>query len=253
MRDTIERRSTGSTNDDAKALAAHGARHLTVVWAHTQTAGRGRLDRRWVSVEGNLFWSIILRPEGGWPRISDIVYVNGLAVHHALRAIIGPAADLRLKWPNDVLLNDGKISGSLIESGGRWTESRPEWVVIGTGINIAGHPGTSDLRYLATSLHEEGFRHVTRAPFVELLRSSLETQIGRWVRQGFEPVRAEYLSVAHNLDRDIRVRWGPEQADEKEGVYRGIDDEGSLLLEGRDGRTERLRSGDVIVSNRSTR
>src|SRR5262245_36318692 len=90
--DVIEKTETGSTNDDAKQLAAAGAPHLTVVWAHRQVMGRGRHDRAWASPEGNLYWSVIIRPQPGWPPAANLVYVNALAVLTTLAAATGPEA-----------------------------------------------------------------------------------------------------------------------------------------------------------------
>ena len=157
MTQTIEKVETGSTNNDAKQMAADGAPHLTVVWAHVQTVGRGRHERPWISFEGNVFWSIIARPQADWPSFSDLVYVNALAVRATLLGVLPAGSDVRLKWANDVLLNGRKVSGTLLESGGAWRAGRPEWVVIGTGINVVAHPESADLRYPATSFTARAF------------------------------------------------------------------------------------------------
>jgi BirA family biotin operon repressor/biotin-[acetyl-CoA-carboxylase] ligase len=242
----IEKQETTSTNDDAKQLAIEGAPHLTVVWAHRQTAGRGRQGREWTCYEGNVFWSAVLRPEPDWPRHTDLVYVNALAVHRTLAELLGPGADIKLKWPNDILLSGGKLVGSLLESGGQWTNGQPEWLVVGNGINVVDHPTTQDVRYPATSLHEAGFGHASRDPIIRALRTNLEAEIEYWRRNRFPGVRTRYLSLAHGLGTSIRVRASEDKSMYREGIYRGIDDAGSLLLEVEPGKLEKFWSGDVI-------
>ena len=246
MSEIIEKLETGSTNDDAKRLAGDGAPHLTVVWAHRQTSGRGRHDRAWVSPEGNLFWSVIVRPQPGWPPVPNLVYVNALAVLQTLDAVAGPAATLTLKWPNDVLLNGSKVAGSLLESAGSHDQLPPPWIVIGTGINVARHPETADVRYPATSLHREGYTGVRPAALALSLRASVGAAIESWVATGFGAVRDAYLRHAHALGEPIRVGVTRERSEYLDGVYRGIDADGALLLERPDGTILKLHSADVI-------
>ncbi|SDJ37420.1 BirA family transcriptional regulator, biotin operon repressor / biotin-[acetyl-CoA-carboxylase] ligase [Bradyrhizobium sp. Rc2d] len=241
----IEKDETGSTNDDAKQLAIEGASHLTVVWAHRQTAGRGRHDRRWVAYDGNVFWSVIVRPQSGW-RHTDLVYVNALAVLRTLQERIGHEAMLRLKWPNDVLLNGFKVAGSLLECGGTWIEGRPEWLVIGTGINVVDHPSSPDLRYRATSLRHAGFPSVTRDELIAPLLHSLSDEIERWQKSGFSLVRARYLQAAYGLNETVRVGLSADKSLYQDGIHRGLDEQGCLLLEVTPGTTRKLWSGDVI-------
>ena len=247
MSEIIEKPETGSTNDDAKRLAADGAEHLTVVWAHRQTAGRGRHDRAWVSPEGNLFWSVIVRPQAGWPPVANLVYVNALAVLRTLQEATGRGAAVTLKWPNDVLLNGGKVAGSLLERSGGQDKGPPPWVVIGTGINVREHPEVADVRYPATSLYREGYTGVRREALAAALRANVAAAIDSWVATGFAPVRDTYLRHAHALGVTIRVGLSSDRSQYLDGVYRGIDADGALLLERLDGSSVTLYSGDVIL------
>jgi BirA family biotin operon repressor/biotin-[acetyl-CoA-carboxylase] ligase len=245
----IEKLETGSTNDDAKAYAETGAEHFTVVWAHRQTAGRGRHQRRWESRPGNVFWSVVLRPRTDWPPVGQLVHVHALAVLRTVRGALGTGGELGLKWPNDLLLNDGKVAGSLLEAGGPFTAGRPAWVVIGTGINVVSHPGTGQappMRYPATSLHDQGFQQVERQVLLEALAPALSAQLERWVRDGFEPIRQEYLEHAHGLGQLVRVGGDDSRREPVEGIYRGIAPSGAMLLERADGGVEVVSSGDVI-------
>ena len=170
----IEKEETESTNNDAKQLAEDGASHLTVVTTVRQTAGRGRHDRKWASFEGNVFYSVIIRPDHNWKRFSDIVYVNALSTLRAVSESANVESGIGLKWPNDVILNSKKVAGSLIESGGAWTDNRPSWIVIGTGINVVAHPRDDTMIYPPTSLASEGYKanrkdlisHLTKCTYV---------------------------------------------------------------------------------------
>jgi BirA family biotin operon repressor/biotin-[acetyl-CoA-carboxylase] ligase len=252
MSEVIEKGETGSTNDDAKRLAAGGAPHLTVVWAHRQVAGRGRHDRAWASPEGNLYWSVIVRPELGWPPVANLVYVNALAVLITLEAATGQratghGAGLTLKWPNDVLLEGRKVAGSLLESAGAQDKGGPPWVVMGTGINVSQHPDDPDMRYPATSLHREGHAAVRPEALAAALRTNVAAAIDSWLASGFPPVRDTYLRHAHALGETIRVGLTRDRREYLDGVYRGIDGDGALLLDRADGSTVTLHSGDVIL------
>ena len=106
---------TGSTNEDAAAAARDGAPEGTLIWARRQTSGRGRRGRMWISPEGNLHISIVLRPNVPPSRAGEIAFVAALAVAEACAAL-ARGADVRCKWPNDVLVDGRKAAGLLIES-----------------------------------------------------------------------------------------------------------------------------------------
>ncbi|HYD04356.1 MAG TPA: biotin--[acetyl-CoA-carboxylase] ligase, partial [Reyranella sp.] len=104
--------SVGSTNDEAARLAEAGAAEGTVVWAREQTGGRGRRGRVWASPVGNLYTSTIVRPQCQAPRAAELGFASALAVTD----IVPAGRDVRVKWPNDVLVDGGKIAGILPES-----------------------------------------------------------------------------------------------------------------------------------------
>jgi BirA family biotin operon repressor/biotin-[acetyl-CoA-carboxylase] ligase len=109
---------TTSTNAHALELLRSGAapHHLTLVWARRQTKGRGRGGRAWQSPEGNVFFSMVLRPQADWGDLSQIPLVTAVATHAAIRPHVPAARAVTLKWPNDVLIDGAKVSGTLIES-----------------------------------------------------------------------------------------------------------------------------------------
>ena len=112
----IELESTGSTNDHAKQLARNGYPHGTVVWAHQQTAGRGRQGNSWISIPGNLFMTMILRPDKNAALSGQLSFVAAVALAETLKEWLPPTVQIALKWPNDLLLNGKKAAGILLES-----------------------------------------------------------------------------------------------------------------------------------------
>src|SRR5512145_784707 len=145
--------SIGSTNNEALAWVTRGAKDLSLVIADEQTAGRGRLDRKWFTPRGTaLAFSLILRPtEAEKPHLTRVIGLAALAVTDALRTR-GLVA--QIKWPNDVLLNGRKVAGILVES--VWSGEEVDYVVMGIGVNVlkGAIPSADLLSFPATSLEE---------------------------------------------------------------------------------------------------
>jgi BirA family transcriptional regulator, biotin operon repressor / biotin---[acetyl-CoA-carboxylase] ligase len=221
-------RSTESTNDVARALAVNGAASGTVVTASAQTAGRGRHGRVWSAPEGKaLLFSAVLTP---------------LRAEHALLPLAVPVAtceaiealapvQCRIKWPNDIWIDERKVAGILIEA------RPPEWAVIGVGVNIVIEDDEfpADVRWPATS--------VGHAVGVGALRRALCERLGEWTEAS--PADA----VAAFRDRDAlagrEVEW-----DGGAGRAAGIAEDGNLLVELVGGETTSLGSGEVSLTLR---
>ena len=139
--------SVGSTNDEAARLADAAAAEGTVVWAREQTGGRGRRGRSWASPVGNLYTSTILRPDCPAARAAELGFAAALAV-----ADIVPAGHaVRVKWPNDVLVDGGKVAGILLESAIAQTGA-VQHVIAGIGINVGFAPQLPEMRYPGAAL-----------------------------------------------------------------------------------------------------
>ncbi len=225
-----------STNSLARARAEDGAAAWTVIQAQTQSAGRGRHARDWQSPPGNLYCSTILRPAGpiaAWPQLS---FVTALAVAE-MASGFAPKARLSVKWPNDVLADGGKVSGILLET----VLNGDGAVVVGTGVNVATHPeGT---RYGATSLRAlTGADVLLDAVTAEYL-NALARWYDIWSVEGFARIRAAWTGIAHGLDREVLVDVGAGRR--SRGRFRGIDDEGRMVIETHDGAVEHVAAGTV--------
>jgi BirA family biotin operon repressor/biotin-[acetyl-CoA-carboxylase] ligase len=229
----------GSTNDEARRLAETGALHGTVVTAKRQTAGRGRRGRAWVSPEGNLHISVIVRPNVEAEQASQLSFVAALAVGETMRKFIPGGVTLRYKWPNDVLLNGAKASGLLLETASA-ADGKIGWVVVGVGINVAHYP--EDVPYPATSLQAQGAR-VTVESVLPQFVGHLADWYDRWRDQGFAPVRDAWLEKAAGLAEEIEVRLSNETI---RGRFERLDADGALILALPGGETRRITSGDVF-------
>jgi BirA family biotin operon repressor/biotin-[acetyl-CoA-carboxylase] ligase len=233
----IDLESCGSTNDEAARLARAGASHGTVVISESQTAGRGRDGRVWKSPPGGLYLSAVVRPPLPLAMVPPMTLAIGIGVCDAVRAC-GVAGSL--KWPNDVLVDDRKLAGVLVEAQSQG--NRLEAVVIGIGINVSA-VGLGEVSPIATSIEREAGELVDRELVIARLLSHLERWVDRYIAIGLPTViPAWHERMAHGLmaraliDGELVV-----------GEVAGLDPEGSLMLRDGSGRVRRVRSGDVEV------
>jgi BirA family transcriptional regulator, biotin operon repressor / biotin---[acetyl-CoA-carboxylase] ligase len=232
-------KEVGSTNDVAKALAEEGAAHGEVVIAESQTAGRGRRGRSWLSPPGrNVCLSVILRPELPPARAPELTLLASVALCQAIRRADVP---VEIKWPNDLMARGRKIAGVLTEIAAEL--DRVQWVVLGVGLNV--NAGAEDfppeLREVATSLRLERGQPVPRAHFAAAVLASLEEWLDRHTAEGFGPVRAAWKEMSETLGREVRIR---SPGHDVEGVAEDVDEIGALVVRTRAG-LERVLAGDV--------
>jgi BirA family biotin operon repressor/biotin-[acetyl-CoA-carboxylase] ligase len=232
-----------STNEEAKRQAAQGAPAGLLVWARAQTAGRGRRGRSFVSPPGNLYMSMLLRPDRAAAQAAQLGFAAALAVGEAALPLLPSAARLSYKWPNDVLIEGRKVSGILLESQAA-AGGQLDWLVLGIGVNLVSYP--ENVESPAISLAAAGARDVTPEAMLETVAARFHFWCERWRDEGFAPLRAAWLARARGLGDDIRVRL---QGSETSGRFAGLDEEGALLLdEGRGQR--RITAGDVFPAGR---
>ncbi|MDR3114156.1 MAG: biotin--[acetyl-CoA-carboxylase] ligase [Treponema sp.] len=237
-----------STNEYAKALAKKGAPSGTVVWAHRQTTGKGTRNRTWESPEGNVYWSGIIQSKDiGEASFTELVYVNALAVYHAITQYMPEASQAAIKWPNDIVVAEKKIAGSLLECGAFDSAGKPGWIVIGNGINVLRSPGGHPaMLYPPTSLKECGC-DVSREELVAALHTRLGEYIALWLEHGFSALRKAYLAKAFRLHKDISLGISADKGEYVTGRYDGIDEKGYIILSCADKTIKKFHSGDVFV------
>jgi BirA family biotin operon repressor/biotin-[acetyl-CoA-carboxylase] ligase len=229
-----------STNLLARDLARSGAAHGTVVSAESQTQGRGRLGRRWISPpHKNLYLSVVLRAALPAARLPQIGLIAGVAACEALRE--WQAATL--KWPNDVLIGGRKVCGILAETEG---SAGSQAVILGIGINVnAGADDFPDeLREKAGSLLLAGGRPVDRAEVAGRLLTHLETWYDTWVQRGFAPIAAAWRDRSGLIGQMIHVA---EPGKDVAGQIVGLDEDGALRIRLPSGDEHRVIAGDVTV------
>lgn len=248
-----------STNDEAARLAAEGAADGTVVWARRQSAGRGRRGRQWVSPEGNLYCSIVMRPDVPLARAAGLSLVAAVAAGDMVAGFL-PGKQVEHKWPNDILVGGAKIAGILLEAsgasgarvgarrssedGGRTEPAAGgavDWVVVGCGVNLAVHPAGDGLS--ATDIGRERGAPVATGEALAALLESLHRWRGRWETAGIPPVRDAWLARARGLGEEIAVRLPREEV---RGRFEGLDETGALLLRLADSTLRTISAGDVF-------
>jgi BirA family biotin operon repressor/biotin-[acetyl-CoA-carboxylase] ligase len=233
----ISRDSIGSTNAEALKLARDGERGPLWVTALSQSAGRGRRGRAWVSEPGNLYASLLLTDPAPAQRFPELSLVAALALHDAVGGRIpGLAGRVVLKWPNDLLIDRNKFAGILVEGEGAT-------VVIGIGVNCAHHPAGTE--FPATDLATAGVRTSPENLFAHL-SAAMVVRLSQWDRgAGFAAIRAEWLSRAAGVGKPVRVK-----SDEGElaGVFDTIDETGRLVLRLADGTMRPIAAGDVVLA-----
>ncbi len=212
----------------------------TVVYAKSQTQGRGRLQRSWVDLgEGNLFMSIVLKPGGKFDEIySNLTQYLSVCLCKVLEKY---GVKPEIKWPNDVLINGKKIAGILSEASVRGSEFKG--LVLGIGVNLnANEKDFSQIDKKVTSLNLELGKAIDMDEFRRVLCKEFFSNYDEFLMQGFEFIKKDYLSRANFLDKELCVALVNET---KKGVAKGVSDNGELVLVAQ-GKEFILNIGDIL-------
>lgn len=236
--------SIGSTNAEALAHARAGERGPLWIVAGEQTAGRGRRGRSWHSPPGNLYASLLLTDPCPAERAPQLSFVAALAVYDALAQCVPVLGTrLKLKWPNDVLIDGAKAAGILIEG-----ESMAGCfaAVIGIGVNVVSHPeGTT---YPAVDLAGIGAEVAPQEVF-RPLSGALQAWIDLWDQgAGFAAIRSAWVARAARIGELVVLQAGAETS----GIFDGVDEAGRLLLRAADGTVRAFSAAEVQAGMRSS-
>lgn len=236
-------KSVDSTNSWAKRLAEEGKPSGTVVVADMQTNGKGRRGRSWETPERmSVPLSILLRPDFLPEKASMLTLVMGLSVVQALENAV--SLQCSIKWPNDVLISEKKVCGILAELYSQIDNM--EYMVVGAGVNANMTEFPEELANKATSLRNELGHPVQRALLVAYILEAFEKNYEKFLHtQDLRDLKEEYTKRLLNTGRPVRILQPQE---EFEGVARGIDTWGNLLVERTDsGVVEQVYAGEVSV------
>jgi BirA family biotin operon repressor/biotin-[acetyl-CoA-carboxylase] ligase len=231
----------GSTNEVALARARAGEPGPLWIVAGRQTAGHGRRGRKWVSEPGNLYATLLLLDPAPAAVAAQLCFVAALALHDAVLdtcAGLAPAR-LKLKWPNDLLLDGEKVAGILIEATS--LPSRRIAAAVGFGVNCEQSPAVTE--FPATDFARAGFGVLATALF-SALGPSMQARLSEWkLGEQFSSIRAAWLARATGVGGAIEVRLFDRTID---GVFQGLDAEGALLIKRTNGSRETITAGDVF-------
>jgi len=230
--------SVTSTMDVAFQLGFEGADEGTVVCAESQTKGKGRLGRHWTSPKGKgIYMSVILRPSLAPADVAQLTLLSAVAVCEAVGKFCGIPA--KIKWPNDILVNNKKLAGILTELSAE--TDRVRFVAIGLGINV--NTPLSQLPANATSIKDETGRKIFRVPLVQEILRSLEKWYGNLNTKGFISVVDRWKEMSATLGKKIRL---VDSNGDIEGEAVDLDEYGGLVIRNDTGLTVRRMSGDVV-------
>lgn len=229
-----------STNSEALRLAKVGANQNHVIWAEKQTGGRGRYGRIWCSEPDNLYMSILLKSDDFFWGQSQLSFVASLSVYEAIKTIAEEqniALDMRLKWPNDIVINGVKASGILLEA---IKYNNSQYLVIGIGVNINNAPVLQDRKTM--SLCEANLR-ASVSDVLDAVMNSFITYYDLWRNEGFLKIRELWLDRSYKQGDMIRFTDGIKVI---EGSFIDIDDHGYIRIKLSSGRIYRQGTGEVF-------
>lgn len=234
-----------STNTLAMEMAANGTPEGTVVIAETQTGGKGRRGRTWISPKGNLYLSVVLRPNIPMHMAPLITLMGAVAVASAIRKTCGLEAGI--KWPNDILIFGKKVSGLLTEMSAE--QDRIRYIVLGIGVDVNMEMGElpPEVRSLATTLAEEAGAKINRTSLLQQLLRDLESWYKKFLTNDGD-VLEEWKKLNLTIGNRVVVSGAGESL---KGLAQGVDNEGRLIVRCDDGTIHTVAAGDVtIVKNR---
>lgn len=226
-----------STLDEARRISA---KHAGPFWllAHQQTAARGRRGRPWAMQKGNFAATLVLPAAGPPAQAALRSFVMSLALYRTSVALTGQDMAFALKWPNDLLLNGGKVAGILLES------AAPQTLSIGVGVNLVGSPpqdALEDRAVLPVSILEETAVAIAAEDFLSALAAQFAALEQQFQTYGFAPIRTGWLAHAARLGQEITARTAQS---ETTGTFEDVDVDGQLVLRGPRG-TVRIAAADV--------
>jgi BirA family biotin operon repressor/biotin-[acetyl-CoA-carboxylase] ligase len=234
---------TTSTNDVVEKLARDGVKEGVVVFAESQTKGRGRLGRAWTSpARKGLWFSILLRPNLRPQETTQLTVAAATAVWRAIHSETGLSPEI--KWPNDILIGGKKVVGILTELSAEVDRVKHITLGLGVDVNLAASEFPPELRKIATSLRVECGKTIVRAELATAILRELDCDYARVCKGEFPALADEWEELCSTIGKQVVVGLGERKL---RGRAEALDDDGALLLRTEHGRLERVIGGDVTL------
>jgi len=234
---------TTSTNDVIEKLARDGVKEGAVVFAESQTKGRGRLGRKWISPERKGLWfSVLLRPDLRPQEATQLTVASATALRRAIQSETGLHPEI--KWPNDILIGGKKVAGILTELNAELDRVRHVILGIGVDVNLGANEFPPELRRLATSLKIESGKTISRPGLATAILRELDGDYARICGGGFAEVADEWEAHCQTIGCNVTIQTGERRI---RGCAESLDDDGALLLRTEHGHLERVMGGDVTL------
>ena len=231
-----------STNTIAKFLAEHNSEDGTVIIAETQTKARGRSAKHWESPKGGIWLSIILKPNINPSKFPLITLFTGVAVTKTIKKL---GLNAKIKWPNDVLINNKKISGILTESNIISSNANPRnYIVVGVGIDTnlkINDFKDKELKNRITTLNEELGKNINENEFIAKFLTEFEEIYNLYKKEEFKTTLDDWRSLSDTIGKNVKIK---QLNEEKYGYAIGINDEGNLIIKKSNGELEKITYGE---------
>jgi len=235
-----------STNAEARRRAEAGDMGPLWISSDIQTLGKGRRGREWVSKTGNLYCTGLYPFNGDMASAAKLSFVAALAVADTLTQYIETSL-VQIKWPNDVLVDNRKICGILLESG---TENGDIWVAVGTGINLLHHPDNTETSATHLLAHmPPGDLDDPEPPFAgtQPVLATYAARFDHWLsiytKDGFDPIRQAWLERAKGIGKPVSARLSDRTIN---GIAIELDEDGALVVQTKEDGVEKIHAGDVF-------
>jgi BirA family biotin operon repressor/biotin-[acetyl-CoA-carboxylase] ligase len=235
--------NTTSTNDVVEKLARDGVKEGAVVFAESQSKGRGRLGRKWISPpQRGLWFSVLLRPDLRPQETTQLMVASATALVRAIRSTTGLQS--QIKWPNDILIGGKKVAGILTELNAELDQVK--YVILGIGVNVNLSAGEfpPELRKVAASLKMEAGKAISRPELAAAMLHELDCDYARVGDGRFGAVADEWEASCSTLGHQVVIRVGDRQI---RGRAESLGEDGALLLRSDHGHLERIIGGDVAL------
>ncbi len=214
-----------SVMGEAASRASDGAEEGTLIWALEQRDARTRRGHRWYSPPGNLYCSLILRPDAAVDRCGQLAYVAALSAGSALAGLLSPMTGLRYGWPNDLFINDLRAGQTMLAASGAHSDVY-EWITLGVMINVEQHPPNPEPEEY-NSVHASGAPEVTAVQMLEDFARYFLNWVNRWAEDGFEPILRQWQIRADFVGEDMEVHIGDQCL---RGSFVEVDKLGRLVI-----------------------